>query len=115
MRELFATIFVLTSLILSGQEIEKIDRLVNTINIDQSLTLNEFDWVEVTGITSDGGGILKIWTNDNKIYKIHEEIGLSYGRLSTTIYMNDETPIKIIETEENFQKTNHGFITSIIK
>lgn len=88
-----------------GQEknIGQIDHEVRAIELDSTLKKIEFDWVKLTGITTDGGGILKVWHNDNQIYKIVEEIGLSYGRINTTIYLNNKIPIKIIETEENFE------------
>lgn len=87
-----------------GQE-NKLDQIkghVESIESDSTLTLTEFDWVELTGITTDGGGILKVWQNENQIFKIVEQIGLSYGRISTTIYFYKGHPIKIIETEENW-------------
>ncbi len=93
-----------------GQE-NKLDRIeseVNSINSDPILTKSEFDWAKLTGITSDGGGILKVWWNGNQITRIYEEIGLSYGRVSTEIYLDNGKPIKIIETEENFRQTDQG-------
>ncbi|WP_226789153.1 hypothetical protein [Polaribacter reichenbachii] len=62
--------------------------------------------MELTGITTDGGGILKVWRNEKQICKIVEKIGLSYGRITTVIYLNNGIPIKIIETEENFGHEN---------
>lgn len=91
-----------------GQE-NKLDRIedeVNSINSDSTITKLEFDWTELTGITTDGGGILKVWQNENQICKIVEEIGLSYGRVKTSIYLQNGIPIKIIETEENFGHKN---------
>ena len=91
-----------------GQEI-KLDRIeseVNSIESDSSLTVSEFDWNELSGITTDGGGILKVWWNKNQICKVVEEIGLSYGRIRTTIYLESGLPIKVIETEENFGHKN---------
>ncbi|HEY9084112.1 MAG TPA: hypothetical protein VIN73_12330 [Vicingaceae bacterium] len=104
-------IIVLSSLIgllAFGQKNDfvQIDYEVNSIELDSSLVQIEFDWVELTGITTDGGGILTVWQNDKQICKIVEEIGLSYGRIKTTIYLKDEIPIKIIETEENFGLEN---------
>lgn len=108
MRKTFSIIMILYSFLAFGQEnnIDRIDKEVNSIALDSTLSLIEFDWVELTGITTDGGGILKIWQNDTQICKIVEEIGLSYGRVSTTIYLDDGKPIKIIETEENFGYKN---------
>ena len=91
-----------------GQEnkLDQIENEINSINSDSTLTKSEFDWAELTGITTDGGRILKVWQNENQICKIVEEIGLSYGRVKTTIYLQNEIPIKIIETEENFGHKN---------
>jgi hypothetical protein len=93
-----------------GQEnkLARIENEVNSINSDSTLTKSEFDWVKLTGIATDGGGILKVWRYENQICKIVEEIGLSYGRVKTTIYLEGELPIKIIETEEDFRRTNQG-------
>ena len=108
MKKSFVIILSLIGFLAFGQEnkLSQIDYEVNAIESDSSLTLTEFDWVELTGIITDGGGILKIWKNDKQIYKIVEEIGLSYGRIKTTIYLNNGLPIKIIETEENFRHQN---------
>ncbi|PHS63388.1 MAG: hypothetical protein COB12_09575 [Flavobacterium sp.] len=108
MKKALVIILTLIGFLAFGQEnkLERIDDEVNSIKSDSTLTQTEFDWVELTGITTDGGGILKVWQNDNRICKIVEEIGLSYGRLRTTIYLDNELPIKIIETEENFGHKN---------
>ncbi|MDO7174244.1 hypothetical protein [Mariniflexile sp. AS56] len=105
MRETFVIIFTLIGFLTFGQEnnLDPIDNKVNSIESDSTLTETEFDWVELTGIASDGGGILKVWRNEKKICKIVEEIGLSYGRIRTIIYLKNGIPIKIIETEENFE------------
>lgn len=110
MRRTFAIILTLIGFVTFGQEnkLDRIDYEVNLIESDSTLTETEFDWVELTGIVTDGGGILKVWRNKYQICKIYEEIGLSYGRVSTTIYMDNGEPIKIIETEENFRRTNNG-------
>jgi hypothetical protein len=79
-----------------------IDNKVKLIESDSTLIRKVFDWAELTGTTTDGGGILKVWWNKEKILKIVEEIGLSYGQIKTTIYLKNGMPIKIIETEENF-------------
>ncbi|QJP35418.1 hypothetical protein F0365_13925 [Nonlabens sp. Ci31] len=108
MKKAFVIILTLIGFLAFGQE-NKLDRIENEvkfIEMDSSLVQTEFDWVELTGIITDGGGILKVWRNENQIYKIVEEIGLSYGRIKTTIYLNNGLPIQIIETEENFGHEN---------
>ena len=110
MKKAFVIILTLIGFLAFGQEnnIDRIDNEVNSIESDTTLVETEFDWAELTGITTDGGGILKVWKNEKQICKIVEEIGLSYGRIMTTIYLNNGIPIKIIETEENFGHTNDG-------
>jgi len=108
MRKAFVIIFSLIGFLTFGQEnnLDRIDNEVKSIESDSTLEETEFDWVKLTGITTDGGGILKIWRNEKQICKIVEEIGLSYGRIRTIIYLNNGIPIKIIETEENFGHEN---------
>ena len=79
---------------------------VNEIENNPDLKRTEFDWAELTGIVTDGGGTLKVWRNKRHICKIDQEIGLSYGRLRTIIYLENGNPIKIIDTEENFGQDN---------
>ncbi|WP_225037409.1 hypothetical protein [Winogradskyella sp. SM1960] len=108
MRKTFVIILTLIGFVTFGQEnkLDRIDYKVNLIESDSTLTETEFDWTELTGITTDGGGILKVWRNKKQMCKIVEEIGLSYGRIRTTIYLENGLPIKIIETEENFGQKN---------
>mgnify|MGYP003676888110 CR=1 FL=1 len=110
MKKTFVIILTLIGFVTFGQE-NKLDRIeseVNSINSDSTLTKSEFDWAKLTGIKTDGGGILKVWRNRNQIIRIYEEIGLSYGRVSTEIYLDNGEPIKIIETEENFRRSDQG-------
>jgi hypothetical protein len=110
MKKAFVIILTLIGFIAIGQEknLDLIENEVKSIESDSTLVETEFDWVELTGITTDGGGILKVWRNEKQILKIVEEIGLSYGRIRTTIYLKNGIPIQIIETEENFGHTNDG-------
>ena len=93
----------------------RIDKMVESITSNPALIETEFDWVELTGIATDGGGILKVWRAGNQIVKVYEEIGLSYGRISTSVYLQNGVPIKIIETEENFKLTDQGFVNEELK
>ena len=110
MKKTFVIILTLIGFLSFAQENEtaRIDKLVESIQSDSTITESEFDWVELTGIKTDGGGILKVWRKGNQIVRIYEEIGLSYGRISTKIYLDNGEPLKIIEIEENFRFTNHG-------
>ncbi len=95
---------------LFGQEKreEQINKEVSFIEGNSGLTLTKHDWVELTGIATDGGGVLEITHDGEQIYKVFQEIGLSYGRLRTTLYLNNGIPIKIVESEENFEQTEGG-------
>ncbi|WP_299211588.1 hypothetical protein [uncultured Aquimarina sp.] len=74
MKKAFAIILFSIGFVMFGQEnrLEQIDHQVNSINSNAELSLNEYDWVKLTGITTDGGGILKVWMNNNIIHKIVE-------------------------------------------
>ncbi len=104
LKKTFVIILTLIGFVTFGQEnkLDRIDSEVNLIESDSTLIVSEFDWNELTGITTDGGGILKVWKNKDQICKVVEEIGLSYGRIRTVIYLDNGNPIKILETEENF-------------
>jgi len=83
-----------------------INEKATEIENNTKLTQAEYNLSEFVEIITDGGGILKVWRHDNQIYKIHEEVGLSYGRITNIIYLDNDLPIKIIETEENFGNKN---------
>jgi hypothetical protein len=89
-----------------NKDLKRINEKVNEIENNAKLQMTEYDFAELTGIATDGGGILTVWENDNQISKIDEEIGLSYGQVKTVIYLEKGLPIKIIETEENFSSIN---------
>lgn len=108
MKKAFVIILTLIGFLAFGQEnnLDRIDNEVKSIESDSTLVETEFDRAELTGITTDGGGILKVWKNEKQTCKIVEEIGLSYGRIRTVIYLKSGIPIKITETEENFSHEN---------
>ena len=109
MKKTFSIVILLIGTIVLSQEnkLEKLDNIVNSIEKEEDLKLTEFDWTKLTNINTDGGGILRVWKNETEICKIVEEIGLSYGRIRTIIYLENEKPVKIIETEENFERKNN--------
>jgi hypothetical protein len=85
-----------------------IDNIVYDINNNKSLIVKEFDSIEAYGQTFDGNGTIKVYIDSIHISKIVEQIGLSYGRITTTIYFSDNEPIKIIDTEDNFAINDNG-------
>jgi hypothetical protein len=80
----------------------QIDQQVKKIERNQEIQVKEFDAREVFGHAIDGGGSIKIHLDQDEIKKIEQEIGLSYGRVTTLMYLVDGKPIKIIDREENF-------------
>ncbi|MGG6230747.1 hypothetical protein [Tenacibaculum sp. SDUM215027] len=88
--------------------LEEISNNILQIEADTTFTLTEQNQLKQIKTTLDGGYHLKIWHKRRKISKIVEEIGVSYGRIQTTVYLTNNTPIKIIETEDNFAETPTG-------
>lgn len=106
MRQTILTIFLSGLYFCSiGQDArtKQIDISVGLINSNDKLTLNEIDANEVYNQTFDGGGTIKIYSDSDNIFKIEQEIGLSYGRQTTIIYLTNGKPIQIIDREENFK------------
>lgn len=105
MKTIYFIILFLFCLLAIGQSKEslQIEKIVEAIDLDQNYLIKEKGLNEQNGRTTDGGAQLKIWTKGGEMFKIVEEIGLSYGRLSTIIYLKNDQPIKIIEIEENYR------------
>ena len=82
---------------------DTIDKQVRQINSDRGLTKKKFNANEVYGKIFDGGGQIQAYLKDGQLIKIEENIGLSYGRVTTIIYLKEGEPIKIIDREENFK------------
>lgn len=88
--------------------LEEISTNIKQIEADTTLTLTEQNHLKQIKTNFDGGYLLKIWHKGRKISKIVEDIGLSYGSIQTTVYLTNNTPIKIIETEDVFEETPTG-------
>ena len=107
MKKVSAILLILLgqAILVHGQSdsLKTIDFEVEKINSNRHLTVKEFDANAAYGQVFDGGGVIKIYLDNNEIKKIEEQIGLSFGRLGTTIYFFKGKPIKIIDREENFK------------
>ena len=88
--------------------IDQISANVEAIDLNSELTIDEFDATKVYGHAFDGGGEIEIYQLDGQIQKIHEQIGLSFGRITTIIYLENSKPILIIDREENFKRKDDG-------
>lgn len=86
----------------NNPSISVIDSVVSDIDNDASLSHVQFDGKEVWSQTFDGGAEFDIWSNDSCIRKISSNVRTSYGMNEVIIYLDDNIPIKFIETEYNF-------------
>ncbi len=104
MKTYLVVLSVLILNLVQGQDGRREDINLITDEIDSSLelTTKEFDAVEVCQTPFDGGGIITIKHNEQELKMVKEEIGLSFGRVTTCIYFDNGKPIKLIESEENF-------------
>ena len=93
-----------------GQEIsiEQIDRKVKSIESDITLSPTKFEFIILPGITTGSKEICKIWHKKRKIYKIVQELEYINYISRTSIYFENEVPIKVIEIEENFKQVKDG-------
>ncbi|MHB1278141.1 MAG: hypothetical protein ACYC1Q_07065, partial [Bacteroidia bacterium] len=97
--------------------IEQIEQIVQGIDADTNLKVREFDASEVYNPGFDGGGIISVYFDSSGIKKFHQEIGVSFGRLTTIIYFDNSRAVKIVDCEENFKwrDDNTGWDYSEIK
>jgi hypothetical protein len=93
----------MVSLYSQSDPIDPIEQIVDQIDNDRTLSVKEVDATEVYGHAVDGGGVIRVYFDQNEIKKIVEEIGLSFGMTTKVIYIEKGMPIKIIDREENFQ------------
>ena len=110
---LLALIFCLNiSLYAHAQELDSIaiKAIVQQIDNTAELDSTVHDWSQLTGVVTDGGAELISWRNNGEVVKVFKQVGLSFGRITTTIYLQDSEPIMAIETEENFGVDDHGEI-----
>jgi hypothetical protein len=112
MKYLAFVLFLTVSFSSYSQELDSIaiKELVQEINNTQGLDSTYHNWSELTGIHTDGGAELISWRNKGELVKVYQQVGLSFGRLTTIIYLHDDKPIMAIETEENFELDDQGEI-----
>ncbi len=91
--------------------VSEIQREVERINSDIGLTFHIFDANRIFNQITDGGGSFEVWLDKGQIKKITQIIFLSNGQFITTVYLKNEQPLLISETEKHFQweETYSGF------
>ena len=105
MKKLITIVTILLSLTGASQELSvpEIQAEVDNINSDNGLKHHVFDTNEIYNQTTDGGGSFEVWVDKGNIKKITQILFLSNGQFITTVYLTNEQPILITETEKHFQ------------
>jgi hypothetical protein len=106
MKQIMAiSILLLLTITVTGQadSLDLIQKIADKIDNDTNLVVKEFDATKVYNQAFDGGGTIKLYSDGNGLRKIKQEIGVSFGRLTTIVYFENGRPIKLIEKEENFK------------
>jgi hypothetical protein len=84
------------------EKVKSIDTVLERLIVcsaDDSLTLvNE----EFMPHMTDGGGSLTAFYKEKHIYRIREQIGLSYGIITTDYYLQNDKLVCAVETERSF-------------
>ncbi len=105
MKNLVIIITLFLSLTSVSQELSvpEIQVEVEKINSDNGLEHHIFDTNEIYNRTTDGGGSFEVWMDKGNVKKITQTLFLSNGQFITTVYLTNEQPILITETEKHFQ------------
>ena len=82
--------------------VESIRQKVRVIDSNNSLEKLDFKDYESYEQSFDGGNVIEIYQINQKIAKARETVGLSRGRLTTTVYYDNEEPLLVKEVEETF-------------
>ncbi|WP_338759733.1 hypothetical protein WAF17_12215 [Bernardetia sp. ABR2-2B] len=111
---------ILSAFAVKNYSKKEIDEITNAIDHYSAFSLQTLNANEVYETTFDGGGEIKILWRGDEAKKVHQDIFLSYGKLSTTFYFDNKKIIKIIETEENFEfkedmSLNYDKLTEVFK
>ncbi|HSI70060.1 MAG TPA: hypothetical protein VK941_07495 [Gillisia sp.] len=80
-----------------------IDTEVSKIDLNPDLKQITFDTNEVYNQAIDGGGSMEVWLLGKEIRKISQSIFLSNAQFITTVYLKNDHPIMIVETENHYR------------
>lgn len=108
MKHTLLFLFSLISCVSNAQSLTKveIDSIIKSIEENKSLSKSVFDFSELIHQTTDGGSELIVYQENKKIKKITLQVSLSYGLITSIIYLRDEEPVYLIEKEENYLVKN---------
>jgi hypothetical protein len=105
MKNLLSFLLCFISLTAWSQELTvlDIDTEVSKIDLDPDLKHITFDTNEVYNQATDGGGSMEVWLLGKEIRKISQSIFLSNAQFITTVYLKNDHPIMIVETENHYR------------
>jgi len=86
------------------------NEIVSINNNSENYVISEHSWEEIYGLTTENGGIVKVWKENNKIRKVVEEVRGSMSSITRIIYLKDEKPIKGLEIEKIFESNQNAEI-----
>lgn len=86
----------------SQNAVETIHRKVQQIEVSDSLKRMDFDASEIYEQAFDGGGEIEIYQISHELVQAKETMGLSIGRVTTTVFFDNQEPVMIREVEEMF-------------
>jgi hypothetical protein len=89
-----------------NSRIAVIRKQFNLINADTSLKVRELDAEEFLDNAPDGGASLEGYYKKDKLVKIVEWIGLSYGNRSREFYLDDQKLFFVYEKLDTFMLDN---------
>lgn len=105
MKKLLSILLCCISLTGWSQELTvlDIDAEVSKIDLNPDLKHITFDTNEDYNQATDGGGSMEVWLLGKDIRKISQSIFLSNAQFITTVYLKNEHPIMIVETENQYR------------
>lgn len=112
---LFFGLFYNVPLLGQSDCIDHINHLISHIENDSTLFVRTID--DSGDVSFDGGFEILVYSTSHSVQKAVREVGLSFGRITWTVYFQSNKPFKIIETEEVFEwdETTSGWNYSSLK
>lgn len=104
MKKFLSILLCFLSIAVCSQELTilDIDAEVSKIDLDPDLKHFTFDTNNVYNQATDGGGSMEVWLLGKEIRKISQSIFLSNAQFITTVYLKNDHPIMIVETENQY-------------
>lgn len=102
MRTAIITVLFPTMLFAQGERVGWIEQQVQEIDSDHTLVVDTIDATTIYDVDFDGGGVVYYGYRRKELVKIHQELGLSWGRSTKEYYFLNDTIMLLREREELF-------------